>query len=321
MASTSISTSFVKQYDSTLHMLLELKGNMFTGKCIEESINGEEKYYDQLGSIYASEVTQQFADSPESDITHARRRVVATPYDVGIGLDKFDKVQELINPESGYVQRQVSALQRKSAIEFMNGALGTASTGKAGATPVVLPSGQYIAVGTGPSGAAASTGMNLEKLQATLQLFEENNLMLDDPMNKLYFAWGPQQKKELLETTQVTSSDYNTVKTLVNGQINSFYGFEFVTSNMIPYITSGTVDLTWGATDTPAVDANGVRACFAWAKSGVVQVTNPNLSTDVSQRKDKSNNWYSYSCLRTGAVRMEEEKVVIVPCDQSPGAS
>ena len=318
MASTSISTSFVKQYDSTLHMLLELKGNMFTGKCIEENINGEEKYYDQLGSIYASEVTQQFADSPESDITHARRRVVATPYDVGIGLDKFDKVQELINPESAYVQRQVSALQRKGAIEFMNGVLGAAGTGKAGTTAVNLGSANVIDVAAGDTG---STGMNLVKLQETLQYFEENNLMLDDPMNKLYFAWGPQQKRELLEQEKVTSSDYATIKALVNGQINSYYGFEFVSSNMIPYVnTAGTgANLDWSVTDTPTdTDSTDIRACFAWAKSGVVQVTNPNLSTDVSQRKDKSNNWYSYSCLRTGAVRMEEEKVAIVPCDQSP---
>ena len=318
MASTSISTSFVKQYDSTLHMLLELKGNMFAGKCIEESINGEEKYYDQLGSIYASEVTQQFADSPESDITHARRRVVATPYDVGIGLDKFDKVQELINPESGYVQRQVSALKRKGAIEFMNGALGDAGTGKAGTTAVSFDTDNIVPVATGDD---ASTGMNLEKLRATLQLFEENNLMLDDPMNTLYFAWGPQQKRELLAATETTSSDYNTVKTLVSGQISSFYGFEFVSSNMIPYMNAGVTgaELTWDATDVPTdTAAADLRACFAWAKSGVVQVTNPNLSTDVSQRKDKSNNWYSYSCLRTGAVRMEEEKVVLIPCDQSP---
>jgi hypothetical protein len=317
MASTSISTNFVKQYDSTLRMLLELKGNMFKGKCIEESINGEEKYYDQLGSIYASEVTQQFADSPESDITHARRRVVATPYDVGLGLDKFDKVQMLVNPESNYVQRQVSALQRKAAIEFMNGALGSASSGKGGATSVPLPSTQYIAVGTGSTDTSA--GMNLGKLQATRELFETNNLVLDDPMNHLYFAWGPQQKRELLESEKVTSSDFATVKALVNGTINSFYGFDFVTSNMLPYIDTGVVDLTWDATDNPTVDANGVRACFAWAKSGIIQVTNPDLSTDVSQRKDKSNNWYAYSCLRTGAVRLEEEKVVIVPCDQSAG--
>jgi hypothetical protein len=238
---------------------------------------------------------------------------------VGLGLDKFDKVQMLVNPESNYVQRQVSALQRKSAIEFMTGALGSASTGKGGGTSVDLESGQYIPVGTGSTDASA--GMNLGKLQATRELFETNNLQLDDPMNHLYFAWGPQQKRELLESEKVTSSDFATVKALVNGTINSFYGFDFVTSNMLPYITSGTVDLTWNSTDNPVVDANGVRACFAWAKSGIIQVTNPDLSTDVSQRKDKSNNWYAYSCLRTGAVRLEEEKVVIVPCDQSAGAS
>ena len=318
MASTSISTAFIKQYDSTLRMLLELKGNMFSGKCIEESINGEEKYYDQLGSIYASEVTQQFADSPESDITHARRRVVATPYDVGIGLDKFDKVQMLVNPESGYVQRQVSALQRKGGIEFMNGVLGAAGTGKAGTTAVNLGAANVIDVATGDT---ASTGMNLEKLQATLQYFEENNLVTDDPMNKLYFAWGPQQKRELLEAEKVTSSDFATVKALVQGSINNYYGFEFVSSNMIPYVNTGSTgaSLDWSATDIPVdTDSTDVRACFAWAKSGMIQVTNPNLSTDVSQRKDKSNNWYSYSCLRTGAVRLEEEKVAIVPCDQSP---
>ena len=312
MASASISTNFVKQYDSTLRMLLELKGNQFKGKCIEESINGEEKYYDQLGSIYASEVTQQFADSPESDITHARRRVVATPYDVGIGLDKFDKVQMLVNPESNYVQRQASALQRKAAIEFMTGALGPAGTGKAGTTAVNLDATNIVA--------SANTGMTLDKLQDAREKFELNNLQLDDPMNTLYLAWGPQQKKELLDSTQATSSDFNTIKTLVSGEIDSFYGFKFVTTNMLPYVNAGATgaDLDWDATDNPVVQANDIRACFAWAKSGIIQVTNPSISADVSQRKDKSNNWYAYSCLRTGAVRLEEEKVVIVACDQSP---
>ena len=55
-------------------------------------------------------------------------------------LDRFDKVQTLINPESEYVQRQVSALMRKKDIEFITGALGTAGTGKGGATPANLGS-------------------------------------------------------------------------------------------------------------------------------------------------------------------------------------
>lgn len=317
MAYTGLDQNFVNQYDSTLHMLLELKGNMFKGKCIEETINGEQKFYDQLGSVFASEVTLPFQPSPLNDITLGRRQLTATPYDVGLGIDKFEKVQLLVDPESGYVQRQVSALQRKAGIEFMLGALGTASTGKAGAGSANLLAANVIPVATGSGG---STGMNIEKLQATLQYFEEGNLMIDDPMNKLYFAWGPQQKKELLESEKVTSSDFAAVKALVKGDINNFYGFEFVTSNMIPYMeTAGVnVDLNWETNDTPSdTDSTDVRACFAWAKSGVIQATNPDLKTDVSQRKDLSNNWYAYSCLRTGAVRMEEEKVAIVPCDQA----
>jgi hypothetical protein len=317
MAFTTLDKNFVNQYDSTLHMLLEIKGNMFKGKCVEESITGENKFFDQLGSVIAGEVTTPYAASPLNDITTERRMLTATPYDVGLGIDKFEKVQLLVDPESGYVQRSVSALQRKSAIEFMNGTLGAAATGKAGATAVNLGAANVIDVAEGDTG---STGMNIEKLQATLQYFEEGNLMIDDPMNKLYFAWGPQQKKELLESEKVTSSDFAAVKALVKGDINNFYGFEFVTSNMVPYVnTAGTgVNLDWTADIPVDTDTTDVRGCFAWAKSGVIQATNPDLSTDVSLRKDLSNNWYAYSCLRTGAVRMEEEKVAIVPCDQSP---
>jgi len=68
MASQTISTAFVKQYGSTLDMLLELKGGQFAGKCLEETITGEEKYYDQLGSVYANEVIDRYGDSPENEI-------------------------------------------------------------------------------------------------------------------------------------------------------------------------------------------------------------------------------------------------------------
>ena len=62
MASTSITTAFVKQYGSTLDLLAQTMGGKFTGTCLEESIEGEEKYYDQLGSVFASEVENRYAD-------------------------------------------------------------------------------------------------------------------------------------------------------------------------------------------------------------------------------------------------------------------
>jgi hypothetical protein len=311
MASQNISTAFVKQYGTTIDMLLELKGGQFDGKCLEETIVGEEKYYDQLGSVYANEVIDRYGDSPENDISHARRRVIATPYDVGIMFDTFDKVQMLVNPESEYVQRQVSALRRKKAIEFFKGALGTASTGKGGAGSSSLAAANAINSG--------GTGMSLAKLVAAKKTLELGNVDLLDPMNRPYFVWTPTQAHELLSNTTVSSSDYNSIKTLVSGQINTFYGFEFITSNQVPYTTESaaqTANLVWDATDAPVDADNDIRACFAYVKSAVRFVTNPEIKVDVSLRKDKRNNWYSYACARFGAVRMEEDKVVVVGCDE-----
>lgn len=317
--STTFDNAFVKQYDGNIQMLYSLRGGIFADKCMSDTINGEEKYYDQLGSVYAEERTNAFGDSPAMDITHDRRRLIASAYHVGLALDSVEKVQTLINPESDYLQRHIQALRRKSDIEFFKGALGTAYSGKAGTVANAITGCPAVAVAEGDTG---STGMNLEKLQASrYQLELANAIDFDDPSEELFFVWSPQQKRELLTSTEVQSSDYTNVQNLVNGNITEFYGFKFITTNMLPYInTAGTgVNLDFSATDTPVdTDTTGVRACFAYAKSNIVQATNPEIETHVDPaRADKSFNWYSYSMLRTGALRKQEEGLVVVPCDQA----
>lgn len=48
------------------------------------------------------------------------------------------------------------------------------------------------------------------------------------PESDRTFIHSAQQKADLLGTTQVTSSDYNSVKALVNGEVNSFLGLKFI---------------------------------------------------------------------------------------------
>lgn len=48
------------------------------------------------------------------------------------------------------------------------------------------------------------------------------------PSSDRYFIHAAKQKADLLATTQVTSSDYNSVKALVNGEINTFLGLKFI---------------------------------------------------------------------------------------------
>tara|TARA_R100000278_G_scaffold70209_1_gene55575 strand:- start:614 stop:1633 length:1020 start_codon:yes stop_codon:yes gene_type:complete len=328
-----IDTAFVKQFGNTLELLTQTKGGKFTGKCLEESIEGEEKYYDQLDSVIASEAsrasstgtTNSFPDSPDNFIEHKRRQVAATPYDIGLMLDRFDKVEMLVNPESQYVQQMVHALNRKKDIEFLKGVYGAAKTGKAGGgTAAELTSGDAVAKEIG-----TNSGMNIDKLIEARKILESNGVDLDDPLNKAYIAMHPKQLHQLLTDTKVTSSDFASVKALVSGDINSFYGFEFVTSNLIPFTnTAGTNaydagtsvrDFSGTWTDDVPQDGNttGDRACFAWVHSGIRQVTNPAIETEIDKRADKRFNYYAYAAMRTGAVRMEEKKVVFIEAADS----
>lgn len=68
------------------------------------------------------------------------------------------------------------------------------------------------------------TPMTIAKLRAIRTLFNKVGV----PKNERWALMHPQQTSDLLGTTEVTSSDYNTVKTLVNGEVDSFMGFKFV---------------------------------------------------------------------------------------------
>lgn len=72
------------------------------------------------------------------------------------------------------------------------------------------------------------------------------------PSTERYFAHSAQQLADLLSTTQVTSADYNSVKALVNGTLNSFLGLKFTLI----------ADRDEGGLPTSANDVTG----FVWHK-------------------------------------------------------
>lgn len=310
-----IDTAFVNQYGKTLDLVAETKGGKFTGMSLEGTVTGEDAYYDQLGSVFATAVVDSGSDtdSPSDSISHLRRKLDLTNYEVGLLLDRFDKVQTLINPESEYVMRQVSSLMRKKDIEFIKGALGTASTGKAGAGSADLAAGNKIL--------QANAGLTINKIREARAILQKNGVDLDDPLNEAYLAVTPTQIEDLLGNTEATSADFMNVKALVSGGIDTFYGFKIVVSNLLPFVATNTnvANLTWSASDVPAVSStdDNVRANFAWVKSGIRTGVGINIETDVAKRADKRFNYYAYSAMRCGSVRMEEDKVVQIQVSES----
>ena len=106
--------------------------------------------------------------------------------------------------------------------------------------PSAFPSAQKITV--------AATGLTIAKLVSAKKLLDKNNV---DPSIKRYIVVSPEQIEDLLNSTTVTSADFNTVKALVQGDINTFVGFEFIVSNRL------------------SVDGSNDRLCYAFAQDGV----------------------------------------------------
>jgi hypothetical protein len=291
--SFEITTAFVDQFSANLYLLSQQKGSRLRSCVDSETVNGDEAFFDQLGLTEAQVRTSRHGDSPLISTPHDRRRCTMADYEWGDMIDKEDKVRTLIDPANGYTQSGMYALGRSIDDVIIEALGGTAYTGRRGATAVPFPAGQIVDSG-------GSDALTIAKLIAVKSLFGVNDVDEEDPNNKLYFVVSQKQLDDLLGTTQVTSADYNTVRALVRGEINSFMGFEFKRTQRLNV-------------------ASDIRQCFAWAKSGVKLGIGRDITAEVAKRADKGFNWYAYASMTLGATRMEEKKVVRCDCNENPG--
>ncbi len=283
--SFEITTAFVNQFGANIDLLSQQKDSRFMGKLRMESQTGETGFYEQIGATAAIERTSRHADTPRVDTPHSRRAVTMATFEWADLIDKADKVRMLIDPTSSYSVSAMMAMNRSRDDAIIEAALGTARTGKNGTTNIVLPASQKIAVN--------ATGLTLAKLREAKKKFGENDV---DEDIRLYMAITAKQLDDLLGDTTITSVDFNTVKALVNGDINEFMGFTFVKTQRL------------------TLDGNSDRQVIAWAQDGLLLAQGSNNITRITERDDKS---YSTQVFRSedfGATRMEEDKVVEIAC-------
>ena len=283
--SNQITTAFVDQFGANIDLLSQQKDSRLMGKVRMESQTGETGFYEQIGATAAVERTSRHQDTPRVDTPHARRAVTMATFEWADLIDNADKVRMLIDPTSSYSISAMMAMNRSRDDAMIEAALGTARTGKNGTTNVVLPASQKIAVN--------ATGLTLAKLREAKKKFGENDV---DEDIRLYMAITAKQLDDLLGDTTITSADFNTVKALVQGEINEFMGFTFVKTQRL------------------TTDGSGDRQVIAWAQDGILLAQGNNNITRITERSDKS---YSMQVFRSedfGATRMEEEKVVEIAC-------
>lgn len=310
--SVQITEAMVKQYSANVFHLSQQKESRLAPLLRKEKQVSEAAFYDRIGSVTAQKKTSRHADTTYMDTPHSRRMITLDEYFYADLVDKEDKVKVIQNPESEYAKAASMALGRAMDSVIISAALGNAYSGKDGATPVALANANKVAAFDGTT----TTGcrLTIKTLRAVKKLFNKNEVAGEE----LVFVWGAEQEDDLLATTEATSSDYNTVKALVSGQIDSFMGFKFVRVELLPTTTTSTTyNATTGAVGSGGGTlASGARRCFAFAKSGMLMAMGQDMKTSIDVLPTKHFSTQVYASMQLGATRLEEVKVVEVLCKE-----
>ena len=290
--SSNITTSFVEQYSSNVQMLSQQMGSKLRSSVDEESIVGKNAFFEQIDSTAAVLRTSRHGDTPQIDTPHSRRRVSLSDYEWGDLIDDADKIRALVDPTSAYAKNAAAAMNRAMDDVIITAMNASASTGVAGATSTALPSSQKTATSN------QSDGLTIAKLLSAKKILDTNDI---DPSRKRFIVCGPQQISDLLGTTSVTSADFNTVRALSTGEVNSFLGFEFIMSTRLNFDASNTDD----------------RLVFAYTEDAIKLAIGSDIKANISERADKSYSTQVYYAMSLGATRMEEKAVVQIPCHEA----
>ena len=285
--STQITTAFVEQYKSNVLHLAQQKGSRLRDAVRSETVTGKAHFFERIGSTAAQKRTSRHSDTPRMDTPHSRRKVTMDDYDWADLIDNEDKVRMLISPQSEYAMAGAWAMGRAMDDSIIAAAVGTAYGGVAGGTSVSLPSGNKVV--------HASGGLTLAKLLSAKEIMDAADIDPDEPR---YLACAAGQITDLLNVTQVTSSDYATVKALVQGDVDSFLGFKFLRTQRL------------------GTDSDGNRQVTAWAKSGIGLALGADIKTKISERDDKNYATQVFLSMTIGATRIEEEKIVEIACTE-----
>jgi hypothetical protein len=256
---------------------------------LKTGVVGEDTYMDQIGKTAAVKRTTRHADTPIVNTEWQRRKIAMVDYDWADLIDKADKLKMLADPTSEYTMNASYALGRAIDDEIITKAFGTAYTGKTGATSTTFPAGNVIAVG--------ASGLSIAKLLDAKELLDNNDVDEDEPR---YIAVTGTQLKDLLATTEVKSADYNTVKALVKGELNTFCGFTFIR------VSTSLLD----------TDSDSYRRVIAWARNGLGLAISKDITTQITERADKNYSIQVYATLGLGATRLDEDKVVEIKCQE-----
>jgi len=267
-----ISSAFVQLFDAEVKQAYQ-GARALAGVTRERTnVEGNQVKFPKIGKGTATVRVPQTDVTPlnvtYSQITATMSDYIAAEYSDIFQQSKvnFDERQELVQVVGGAIGRRMDQL----VIDALNAASS--------------PSTVATSVG------GAGTNMNLAKLLAAKKALDAKNVPADNRCMVIH-ANG---LSALLDETELTSSDFATVKALSTGEIDTFLGFKFI---------------TLGDRDEGGLPLPSTRTCFAFHRDAVGLGISMNQRSEINYVPEKTSFLVS-SMFSAGAVAIDDDGIV-----------
>lgn len=295
--SIEVPVAFQQKYRNDFILLSQQQGSRLrrTVRTDPDRLDGKAGFFDRIGAVAMTEITGRHQPTALSSTPHSRRRITMRDFAFADAVDWQDAIRLGKDPKPKYSQNAMMAAGR-TMDDLIIGALGgnaVSIDADDASTTVALPSAQKIATGSG--------GLTLLKLRQAKKLLDaaEAGTGQDGKQGgKRFMVVTTNQMDDLLGTTQVTSSDFNSVKALVDGTINSFLGFEFIRTERL-------------------IKSSTTRYCYAYTDQAIGLAVGQEPMIDMGVRRDLNMAVQIYVAMMMDCTRIEDVQVVQIACTES----
>jgi len=279
--SVSLSNAFVTLFDAEVKQAYQGKAQLVGSVRQRRGVEGSTVKFPKVGAGVATPRV------PQTDVT---------PINASFGLVTLTLADWNAAEYSDiFNQAKVNFDERQELVQVVANAMGRRQDQMI--IDALVASGTSLTVANSVGG--TTTNLNVAKLREAKRLLDKNNV---DPMGRTIVVHA-NGLASLLSETAVTSSDFNTVKALVQGEINTFLGFKFIVLG----------DRAEGGLP---VDGSLDRTCFAFHQSAVGYGEGIGMRTEINYIPEKTS-WLVNEVFSAGAIAIDAGGIVQITCRES----
>lgn len=271
--SRNLSAAAIASFDSLVKHDYQAMGQLRKTVRVKTGVKGSTHRFQRMGKGMATARIPQ-TDVIPMNVGHEPVNATLSDWNAPEYTDIFDQAKTNVNERKELAETIAGAITRRED-QLLIDALDAATTTK------------KVAVSVG----GANSGLNTAKVREAKRLLDKSSV----PKTDRFMVVHSNALSQMLDDPKATSSDFNTVKALVDGNLKTWLGFNWI---QLGDYDEGGLDLT-----------GKIRTNFAYQKKAMGLAVGIDFRTEVGYVREKTS-WLANGLFSAGAVAIDPDGIV-----------